>query len=225
MAMLTAVREARRGIAYTLGGGGWELQTLYLALTNATKCRALIDTRGPGFTMPDSSGYAPLEGDEPTVDELVAVIDRSFDLRPLQRDMDDIEVVFGGYGDSLLRVQLLCETVERVRADRHGTSFRAMTSGLFADAATVLDPLDAAGVKRVTVALNAANPQQYKDVMAPSDPTLGFSDVCSFVVAAAERGMQVSCTAVENGVVDTKKVRKLAMALGASEFRVRTFVP
>ena len=212
----------KRSAVTTLGGGvGWELQRLYLALTNETRCRSLLETRGPGFVMPDDSGYASLDGEEPSVDELVAVVDRSFELRPLQRDMDDIEVIFGGFGDPLLRADLLCTTVERVKTSRHGTSFRALTSGLFGDPAEVLDPLESVGVKRLTVALNAANPKQYADLMSPTQ--FGFSEVCNFVVSAAERGMTVSCTAVENGKVDVKKVRKLAMSLGAAEFRVRSF--
>jgi hypothetical protein len=55
---------------------------------------------------------------------------------------------------------------------------------------------------------------------------LGFQDVCNFVMVAAESGMSVECTAID-GIkgVKVKQVQKVAHGCGASEFRVRRWVP
>lgn len=58
---LTAAASAARGFAYSVRGG------LYLSLTNECSSASLIETRGPGFSMSKSSGFAMLdEGVEPT---------------------------------------------------------------------------------------------------------------------------------------------------------------
>ena len=55
---------------------------------------------------------------------------------------------------------------------------------------------------------------------------LGFQNVCNFVMVAAESGMSVECTAVE-GIqgVKVKQVQKVAHGCGATEFRLRKWVP
>ena len=59
--VMAAVAAAGRGFAYSIRGG------LYLSLTNETNSVSLIESRGPGFTMPKSSGFALLDdGVEPT---------------------------------------------------------------------------------------------------------------------------------------------------------------
>jgi hypothetical protein len=58
---LAAAAAGRRGFAYSVRGG------LYLSLTNETNSASLIESRGPGFSMSKSSGFAMLEdGVEPT---------------------------------------------------------------------------------------------------------------------------------------------------------------
>ena len=51
----------------------------------------------------------------------------------------------------------------------------------------------------------------------------GFRDVCGFIVALAEAGIIVECTAVKRPEVDINATRKLALALGATTFRERSF--
>jgi hypothetical protein len=58
---LAAAAAAGRGFAYSVRGG------LYLSLTNETNSVSLIESRGPGFTMPKASGFALLDDSvEPT---------------------------------------------------------------------------------------------------------------------------------------------------------------
>jgi hypothetical protein len=58
---LAAAAAAGRGFAYCVRGG------LYLSLTNETNSVSLLESRGPGFSMSKSSGFALLDsGVEPT---------------------------------------------------------------------------------------------------------------------------------------------------------------
>ena len=69
-----AAAAARPGLAYSLG------RALYLSVTNRSNAASILDTRGPGFRMPDSSGFLLLPDDapEPTSDELAAVVDACY---------------------------------------------------------------------------------------------------------------------------------------------------
>ena len=58
---LAAATAARRGFAYTVRGG------LYLSVTNECNSTSLVEARGPGFSMPVSSGFEMLDANvEPT---------------------------------------------------------------------------------------------------------------------------------------------------------------
>lgn len=67
-------------------------------------------------------------------------------------------------------------------------------------------------------------PQYTKVMQPPSD--LGFQDVCNFVMVAAESGMTVECTAIEGmKEVKVKQVQRVAHGCGATDFRVRKWIP
>eukprot|EP00966_Prymnesium_polylepis_P315567 7291726-Prymnesium_polylepis.1 len=56
----------RMTITYTLG------RSLYITLTNRCNSVSLIESRGPGFAVPASSGFAPLrEGFEPNAADIL----------------------------------------------------------------------------------------------------------------------------------------------------------
>ena len=57
------------GASYFLG------ETLYLSLTDKCNAATLISTRGPGFRMPEDAAFQPLNGLEPSADQLAAVVD------------------------------------------------------------------------------------------------------------------------------------------------------
>jgi hypothetical protein len=67
-------------------------------------------------------------------------------------------------------------------------------------------------------------PKTYARLMAPTND-MGFQDVCSFVLAAAEAGMDVTCAAVDAPGVKLADVRQLASSLGARQFKVRPYFP
>lgn len=184
--------------------------------------------------MPADSQYSPLPaGYDPSPDDVCAAVSRCWDYG----DEFGSDVVFAGLGDPLLRLDALSESARLVAAANPGreVSFRANTNGLYADPGAVARTLRDAGVGGVAVALNYSDEDLYEENMwAPSHRHESNSQVidrpfetaCGFVkAAAAEEGMRVTVTAVDNGVSDVEKVRSLAFELGADDFKVRSFFP
>jgi len=110
--------------------------------------------------------------------------------------------------------------VRLVQESRHGVPFRVLTNGLLAPEAAAR--LAEGGVGRASVALMSANPAQYASLMRPLGGR-GHVDVCQFVVALAEAGVEVECTAVKAPGVNVRDVQLLSEALGATTFRARDY--
>jgi len=87
---------------------------LYLALTDASNARTLIASRGPGFKMPDSSGFVPLgSSPEPTARVLADIVEAHYDnLEIISMGNSDASVAFAGLGEPTLRLDVLLETVK-----------------------------------------------------------------------------------------------------------------
>ena len=150
---------------------------------------------------------------------------------------NDQGVAFAGAGEPLLRLDALLETVRLLKARRNGLAFRIVTSGLAgSDAAETLiqsglvatadqgDQRRETRIQTISVALQADNPNLYTKLVSPP-AGLGFADTCGFISTLAEAGVEVECTAVEHPDVNIGATRQLAMALGATQLRVRSFFP
>lgn len=222
---------AVRGWAYTLRGG------LYLGLTNRTNSEAtFLSARGPSFTMPEDSGFEMAIGEEPQAEKLAALINEAYtkmdDLGSMGEN--DPGVAFAGAGDPLLRLDVLLETIDLLKALRNGIAFRVKTWGLVDSAVTqqlirAMSPGDEdrrreTRLAKVSVCLPCSNPLQYAELVGPTNGK-SFGDVCSFVAELSEAGIAVECTAVSRPDVDVEAIRKLAISLGADSFRVMPYFP
>lgn len=232
--------QTQPGLAYFLGS------TLYVGLTNRACGLSLPASRGPGFLMPASSGFAPLAR-EPSADEVVAAVTEAYasDPRKAGRDGGDSDpgVVFAGLGDPLLRLPTLCAAAATIRDRMPGVRMRVSTNGLAAPsrADQVASELRGAGIGAATVALNAADADSYRSrMLAPPDfappyfadaadavgepePGAGFDDVCALIAAMTREGVDVTATCVGREGVDVEAVRLIALGLGASHFTERSF--
>lgn len=232
--------QTQPGLAYFLGS------TLYVGLTNRACGLSLPASRGPGFLMPASSGFAPLAR-EPSADEVVAVVTTAFASDPRKASQDggapDPGVVFAGLGDPLLRLPTLVAAATRIRDRIPGVRLRVSTNGLTAPgrAEEVARELLAAGVGSATVALNAGDAGSYRcRMLTPPDfpppyfadaatavgqpaPGAGFDDVCALITAMAREGLDVTATCVGREGVDVQAVRSMALGLGAKHFTERSF--
>ncbi|CAM9160792.1 unnamed protein product [Ectocarpus fasciculatus] len=215
-----------RGVSYWLNGN------LYVSVTNRVISASPVLLRGPSFVMPPESGFCKLEkgGDEsvePSIEEICEAVDHAFETGKVAvSSMDSEPVTFAGYGEPLLRLDCICDAVERIKEHRHGASVRVKTSGLIlsSEGGMVANKLKEAGIERVSVSLVSDNPQQFQDIMQPSNGAK-FGDVCSFIISCAEVGLDVECTAVERPDVKISNVRSLALALGATGFRSVKYFP
>lgn len=69
------------------------------------------------------------------------------------------------------------------------------------------------------------NPRQYNEIIQPYDPKLGFHTVCNFIVACVDRGLIVTCGAMERPDVNISRVRTLSQSLGAPLFQTYSYHP
>lgn len=206
----------------------WLRSKLYVALTNENVSIPSIILRGPSFQMPESAQFQLLEKDrEPTAKEIFEAVDDAFDKElVIQNSMESDDVSFAGYGDPLLRLDVLTEAAKMIKEKRHGASLRVRTNGLISSKSSpeVAALLKSSGIDKMSISLLADSPGAFQKVLAPTN-NLGFQDVCAFIIACNEAGLEVTCTAVESPTINISSVRSLAFALGASDFSSYTFHP
>jgi TatD family-associated radical SAM protein len=217
-----AAAAARPGVAYTLG------RTLYLSVTNRSNALSILKTRGPGFVMPPSSGFALLSDPEPDASELAAIVDATYERAEIVgMGENDPGVVFAGAGEPLLRLDVVVDTIAMVRESRHGVPFRVHSNGLHEP--DVAKTLANAKVDRVTVALATADPKQFDFLTRPNAGSPGkggdFNQLCGFIATLAEEGVDVEAVTVAAPDVDVAAARRLAESLGARAHRTREYFP
>lgn len=212
------------GITYCFGG------VVYVSLTN--ECNAqltMLVANGPGFTFPPGTDFAPLpDGYEPTGKEAAdaalracAELDRADPGAQGAR-----EVVFAGLGEPLVRFPAMLEALGALVGHPAVSSTRINTNGLVpaSQAPGVAEGLRAAGVGRVCVQLQSADPQQHRALVGPRGG-LSLDDACALVSALAAAGIPVDCTAVARPDVDLDRVKELALSHGAARFAARPYFP
>jgi GTP 3',8-cyclase len=153
---------------------------------------------------------------EPDVDEITQAVEVAF----LDGPAD--EVVFCGFGEPTMRLDLVLVVTEWLRLRR--IQSRLDTNGhgqLLNPDVDVPAALAAAGLDAVTVSLNAATPQEYDRVCRPTfaksyRAVLGFAEHC------LAQGIDTTLTAVDYPGADLPAVADLAAAMGAG-FRPRGY--
>ena len=209
-----------RGLTYVLRN------TLYVSLTNRVNAVSLVASRGPSFTMPASSGFAPLEAEPSAADVLDAV---SASLTP-----EVAEVCFAGAGEPLLRRRVLEDSARQISSSHGHLRLRLNTNGLVpkSEAASTAAALRAAGFEAASIALATADNAQYAELMRPEpirlspafSLALGHAEVVAFASACIDAGLAIECAAVAAPGVDVEAVEALARSLGAT-FRCRSWHP
>ena len=152
---------------------------------------------------------------------LLAAVDEAFDQgRITVLDMDSAPITFAGYGEPLLRPEVIYDTAQSIKEGRHGVPLRLETNGLVSltQSLDVASRLKDSGIDHISIGLHAENPSQYQKLVQPLDKK-GFGEVCSFVMACVEAGLDVECRASEAPGVNISSVRQLALSLGAHDFK------
>ena len=184
--------------------------SLYLNITNRCSNRCSFCAKFDDFTV---KGHNLLLDGEPSFEEVMSAVG--------QPDAEINEVVFCGYGEPLIRLDL----VKRVAAElkQRGHRIRVNTDGQanLVHGRNVLPEL-AGLVDCVSVSLNAPDAATYGELCSTPFGAAGFVAVCDFIRAARQHVPLVVASAVTVPGVDIGACRKLAESLGA-EFRVRDY--
>jgi TatD DNase family protein len=131
------------------------------------------------------------------------------------------EVVFCGYGEPLLRVDLIREVA--IELKKKGCRIRINTDGQanMVHGRDILPELEGL-IDSVSVSLNAPDAATYAQLCHTPFGEAGFHAVCKFLREAKKYIPQVVATAVTVPGVDVAAVRRVAESLGV-EFREREY--
>lgn len=184
--------------------------SLYLNITNRCSNRCRFCAKFDDFTV---KGHNLLLDREPGFDEVMAAIGTP--------EGDIMEVVFCGYGEPLIRLDLVKQVASALK--QRGLSIRINTDGQanLVHGRNILPELVGL-VDTISVSLNGADAETYDDLCNTPFGENGFAAVCEFIRLAPQHIPQVVASAVTVPGVDISACRVLAESLGA-EFRIREY--
>jgi TatD DNase family protein len=183
--------------------------SLYLNITNRCSNRCSFCAKFDDFTV---KGHHLLLDHEPSRAEVLTAIGDPTGYS---------EVVFCGYGEPLLRLDLIKEVA--VELKKKGVRLRINTDGQanLVYGRNILPEL-AGLIDCISVSLNAADAETYADLCHTPFGSAGFAGVCAFLREAKEHIPQVIATVVTVPGLDVAAVRRVAGELGV-EFREREY--
>ena len=183
--------------------------SLYLNITNRCSNRCSFCAKFDQYVV---KGHELTLRDEPETARVLAAIGR--------RDDFD-EVVFCGFGEPLLRLDLIKEVARELK--QRGIKTRINTDGQanLVHGRNILPEL-AGLIDTVSVSLNAADSATYQRLCNTPFGDAGFQGVCDFLREAGRYIPEVVATAVTVPGLDIEPIRQLARKLGV-KFREREY--
>ncbi len=183
--------------------------SLYLNITNRCSNRCTFCPKFEDFTV---KGHNLLLDSEPDFSEVMAAIGQP-------EGID--EVVFCGYGEPLIRLELVKEVAAalkqrgyRIRINSDGQANEFHGRNILPELAGLVDS--------ISISLNAPDAEMYQKLCNTPFGPAGYHAVCTFIGAASAHIPQVIATAVTIPGVNIGACRKIAESLGV-EFRVREY--
>lgn len=191
-------------IAYKIG------DSLYLNITNRCSNTCIFC---PKFNQYKLYGHDLLLDREPSFEEVLAAIAA---VEPAGFD----EIVFCGFGESLLRLELVLRIAEELKR-LYPYPIRINTDGQanLVHGRNIVPELVGL-VDTISVSLNASDAETYMQLCDTPFGDDGFSGVCDFIRLAKQQIPNVIASVVDYPGVDLDACRALALSLGVS-FRVR----
>lgn len=183
--------------------------SLYLNITNRCSNNCTFCPKFDEFTV---KGHNLLLDHEPGFEEVMAAIGQP-------EGID--EVVFCGFGESLLRLDLVKEVAEALK--QRGYPIRVNSDGQanLAHGRNILPEL-AGLVDSISISLNAPDAATYDRLCNTPFGAGGWQGVCDFLREAPRYIPDVTATAVTIPGIDIEACRKVAEGLGV-KFRVREY--
>lgn len=195
--------DQKAKIAYTIRN------SLYLNITNRCSNRCTFCPKFEDFLV--KGHFLKLDREPTSAEVLEAIGDpNSYD-----------EVVFCGFGESLIRLDLVKKVAAELK--RTGVKVRINSDGQanLVHGRNILPEL-AGLVDTISVSLNAADAATYARLCNTPFGAAGFEGICDFLRDAPRYIPEVVATAVTVPGIDIEAVRELAQSLGVS-FRVREY--
>ncbi|MDA8387659.1 MAG: YchF/TatD family DNA exonuclease [Nitrospiraceae bacterium] len=129
------------------------------------------------------------------------------------------EIVFCGYGEPLMRLDVVKEVAARVKA--RGAKVRVNTNGQgsLINERNILPELKGL-VDSLSISLDAQDEETYIRLCKPRQPR-AFEALIDFIRQSVRYVPEVRVTVVETDGVDVAACRSLALSLGVKDFRVR----
>jgi len=192
-------------IAYKIG------DSLYLNITNRcpNKCSFCIRNFAKGV-----GGYDLWLEREPTTKEIIEAIKEPEKYK---------EIVFCGYGEPLLRLQVVLDVASYIKNNYPGIPIRINTNGLGnLIHGEDITPQFKGLIDVVSISLNADNAEKYDKICRSDYGEEAFYAVLEFARKCKNYVPKVILTVVELPEIDIEKCRKIAEELGVG-FRVRKF--
>jgi len=183
--------------------------SLYLNITNRCTNRCTFCAKFEDFTV---KGHYLLLDHEPSVAEVLAAVGSGSGCD---------EIVFCGYGEPLLRLDLIKEVAAELK--RRGFRTRINTDGQanLVHGRNILPEL-AGLIDSISVSLNAADANTYSTLCNTPYGEAGFRAVCDFLREAPKHIHTVTASAVTVPGLDIAAVKRLATSLGV-DFREREY--
>ena len=184
--------------------------TLYLNITNRCSNNCSFCIKFNSRTFHENDLFLDTE---PSFDDIMAAI-ATF------RDFD--EVVFCGYGESLIRLEMVKQVAEAVKLN-YCTPVRINTDGQanLVHGRNIIPELTGR-VDCLSVSLNAPDAETYMRLCHSPFGAAGFTGVCDFIRLAAAEIPEVIASVVLVPGLDVEACKALALSLGAS-FRKRSY--
>lgn len=137
------------------------------------------------------------------------------------------EVVFCGYGEPLLKFEVLRQVAKYIKENYSDVKIRINTNGHanFIYKKNIVPELQGL-VDEISVSLNAADSYEYDELSQPKFEN-AYEEVKKFIKCCSEAGIKTDASIVDGYKgrrLDVEKCRKIAEELGA-ELRVREWIP
>lgn len=183
--------------------------SLYLNITNRCSNRCTFCPKFDDFTV---KGHNLLLDREPTFEEVLAAVGQP-------EGID--EVVFCGYGEPLIRLDLVKLVASVLKTRGYRIRINSDGQANLAHGRNIVPELEGL-VDSISISLNAPDSATYSRLCNTPYGDAGFEGVCDFIRTATALIPHVMATAVTIPGVDIEACRLLAESLGA-EFRAREF--
>ena len=138
------------------------------------------------------------------------------------------ETVFCGFGEPLLKSEILLQTAKYIKEYYPDIKIRINTNGqgnLIAKRDLIPELKEY--IDAISVSLNAENQDKYNKISKPADKENAYTAVTDFIKECSETGIDTTATVVSgfpNCDIDIAECEKICLSLGA-KFRVREWLP